>query len=121
MTVNLVLGTGQVRLDAQTSRIFAGRDPETCQLAHMDPTLSRRHAELWLGPDGQAYLRDLGSANGTWVDGKGLGPDAVALRPGMQVWLGHVPLAVTWPDTGAHTMLSQSVPPELQALMTARE
>jgi len=121
MTVNLVLGAAQVRLDGQTTRIFAGRDPAACQLAHMDPTLSRRHAELWLGPDGQTYLRDLGSANGTWVDGKGLGQDAIALRPGMQVWLGHVPLGVTWPQTGGQTMLAQSVPPELQALMAARQ
>lgn len=121
MTVNLVLGAAQARLDAQNTRIFAGRDPAACQLAHMDATLSRRHAEIFLAGDGQTYLRDLGSANGTWVDGKGLGQDAVALRPGMQVWLGHVPLGVTWPQTGGQTMLSQSVPPELQALIAARQ
>jgi hypothetical protein len=121
MTVNLVLGSAQVRLDGQNTRIFAGRDPAACQLAHMDGTLSRRHAEVWLASDGQIYLRDLGSANGTWVDGKGLGQDAVALRPGMQVWLGHVPLGVTWPQTGGQTMLAQSIPPELQALMAARQ
>jgi FHA domain len=121
MTVNLVLGTSAVVLDGQTTRVFAGRDPAACQLAHTDGTLSRRHAEIWLASDGQAYLRDLGSANGTWVDGKGLGQDAVPLRPGMQVWLGHVPLGVTWPATGGQTMLSQSIPPELQALIAARQ
>jgi hypothetical protein len=121
MTVNLVLGAAQVRLDAQTPRVFAGRDPQTCQLAHMDATLSRRHAEIWLASDGNTYLRDLGSANGTWVDGHGLGQDAIALRPGMQVWLGHVPLSVAWPQTGGQTMLSQSVPAELQALMQQRQ
>ena len=57
MTVNLVLGAAQVRLDAQTPRVFAGRDPQTCQLAHMDATLSRRHAEIWLASDGNTYLR----------------------------------------------------------------
>jgi hypothetical protein len=121
MTVKLVLGTAEVVLDGQTTRVFAGRDPAACQLAHTDATLSRRHAEIWLASDGQTYLRDLGSANGTWVDGKGLGQDAVALRPGMQVWLGHVPLGVTWPATGGQTMLSQSIPPELQALIDARK
>ena len=121
MTVNLVLGAAQVRLDPQNARIYAGRDPETCQLAHTDPTLSRRHAEIWLASDGNTYLRDLGSANGTWVDGRGLGPDAVQLRPGMQVWLGHVPLGVTWPQTGGQTMLAQSVPAELQALIAQRQ
>jgi FHA domain len=121
MTVNLALGAAQIRLDGQTTRVFAGRDPAACQLAHTDATLSRRHAEIWLASDGQTYLRDLGSANGTWVDGKGLGQDALALRPGMQVWLGHVPLGVTWPATGGQTMLSQSIPPELQALIAARQ
>ena len=58
MTVNLVLGAAQVRLDGQTTRIYAGRDPATCQLAHMDPTLSRRHAELWLGSDGRIMVAD---------------------------------------------------------------
>lgn len=121
MTVNLVLGAAEARLDGQTARVFAGRDPAACQLAHMDPTLSRRHAEIWLASDGQTYVRDLGSANGTWVDGKGLGQEPVALQPGMQVWLGHVPLGVTWPATGGQTMLSQSIPPELQALIAARK
>lgn len=121
MTVNLVLGAAQARLDPQNTRIFAGRDPAACQLAHLDPTLSRRHAELWLAGDGQTYLRDLGSANGTWVDGRALGPDAVALRPGMQVWLGHVPLGVTWPATGGQTMLAREVPAELKALIAARQ
>ncbi len=121
MSVNLVLGGAQVSLDTQHARIFAGRDPAACQLAHMDPTLSRRHAEIWLADDGHAYLRDLGSANGTWVDGQGLGHDPIQLRPGMQVWLGHVPLGVTWPATGGQTMLAQSVPPELRAMMEARQ
>jgi hypothetical protein len=120
MTVTLQLGAAQVRLEGQGSRIFAGRDPTACQLAHADPTLSRRHAEIWLA-DGHAYLRDLGSANGTWVDGQGLGAEPVALRPGQQVWLGHVPLGVTWPVDGGRTVMAQQVPPELAALIAQRQ
>jgi hypothetical protein len=119
MTLNLVLGGATAQLDAQNTRIFAGRDPAACQLAHMDSTLSRRHAEIWLASDGNAYLRDLGSANGTWVDGQGLGHEPVQLRPGMQVWLGHVSLGVTWPATGGQTMLAGQMPPELAAQMAA--
>ncbi len=37
-----------------------------------DPGVSRRHAELRLD-DGRATLRDLGSTNGTWVDGERTG------------------------------------------------
>ena len=87
----LQLGTATLTLEGQGNRIFAGRDPSTCKLAHQDATLSRRHAEIWL-QDGQAYLRDLGSANGTWANGQRLGHEPVALQPGLLVYLGHVPL-----------------------------
>ncbi len=121
MTVSLVLGGAQVRIDGQNPRIYAGRDPAACQLAHQDPTLSRRHAEIWLAGDGQTYIRDLGSANGTWVDGHALGPDPLLLRNGQQVWLGHVPLGVTWPINGGQTVMAQQVPAELKALIAARQ
>jgi S-DNA-T family DNA segregation ATPase FtsK/SpoIIIE len=35
-----------------------------------DRTISRRHASLEVAPTGQATIRDLGSHNGTWVDGE---------------------------------------------------
>jgi hypothetical protein len=120
MSVNLVLGSAQLRLEGQGNRIFAGRDPAACQLAHADPTLSRRHAEIWLA-DGRAYIRDLGSANGTWVDGRALGQDPIALAPNQQVWLGHVQLDVTWPMDGRHTQHAQHVPAELEAMIRARQ
>ncbi|HEU0036549.1 MAG TPA: FHA domain-containing protein [Kofleriaceae bacterium] len=120
MTVQLQLGTAQLKLEAPGSRIFAGRDPSACQLAHQDPTLSRRHAEIWLA-EGRAYIRDLGSANGTWVDGRSLGHEPAVLQPGQQVWLGHVPLGVTWSIDGGQTAMAQSVPPELAALIAQRK
>ena len=120
MSVNLVLGQAQVTLDGQNARIYAGRDPQSCQLADANPTLSRRHAEIWL-QDGTAMIRDLGSANGTWVDGRSLGQDAATLTPGSQVWLGHVPLGVTWPVTGKATMMVSEIPAELKALIAQRQ
>ncbi len=100
--------------------MFAGRDPAACQLAHGDPTLSRRHAEIFV-ENGQPFIRDLGSANGTWVDGQHLEHEAMPLRPGQQVWLGHVPLGVTWTVDGSATVMAQEVPPELRALIAARQ
>ena len=121
MSVNLVLGQSQLTLDGQQNpRIFAGRDPQSCQLADANPTLSRRHAEIWV-QDGATYIRDLGSANGTWVDGRSLGHEATALQPGQQVWLGHVPLGVTWPVTGKATVMATEIPPELKALIAQRQ
>ena len=45
-----------------------GRAPG-CQLVFDDDTVSRRHAELRM-TDGRWILRDLGSSNGTWVNGR---------------------------------------------------
>lgn len=35
-----------------------------------DARCSRLHASLFQGVDGALYIRDFGSRNGTWVDGK---------------------------------------------------
>ena len=56
-------------LDSLTAgRLVLGRSP-ACQLTFSDDTVSRRHAELRLH-DGRWILRDLGSSNGTWVNGR---------------------------------------------------
>src|SRR3954453_8720419 len=47
--------------------LIVGRAP-TCDLPVFDPTISRRHAEL-VGDEGGVSLRDLGSSNGTFVNG----------------------------------------------------
>ena len=61
-----------------------GRSSEALPLA--DPTISRRHAELT--PDeGKWYLRDLESANGTYLNGRLL-TERVALRVGDEVGCG---------------------------------
>lgn len=120
MSVKLQLGSASFELEGAAARIFAGRDPAVCQLAHMDATLSRRHAEIWV-ENGRAYLRDLGSANGTWVNGTHLGQEPVALAPGQQIFLGHVPLGVTWGVDGSRTAMATDMPPELKALVAARQ
>jgi hypothetical protein len=119
MTVQLQLGTAQAKLDGM-GRVFAGRDPQACQLAFMDPTLSRRHAEIYV-ENGQTFIRDLGSANGTWVDGQQLGHQPVPLRAGSQVWLGHVQLGCEFAIDGSKTAMATSIPPELKALIEARK
>ena len=120
MSVHLQLGAAQTKLEGTQARVFAGRDPAACQLAHVDQTLSRRHAEIWV-ENNQVFIRDLGSANGTWIDGTHLGHEAVALRPGQQIWLGHVPLGVTWTIDGGQTAMAQQMPPELLAMIAARQ
>ncbi len=50
-----------------------------CDISILEPALSRKHAEIW--PDGgDLLLRDLGSANGTHVNGEKI--DQVKLKDG---------------------------------------
>ena len=57
-----------------------------CQLVFADDTVSRQHAELRV-VDGRWILRDLGSSNGTWVNGRQVMEAEVAA--GDEVSLGH--------------------------------
>ena len=56
-----------------------------CQLVLADDTVSRRHAELRI-ENGCWLLRDLGSSNGTWVNGRRVVEAEV--RPGDLIHLG---------------------------------
>ena len=109
--VILQLGASRVGLDAYNNRVFVGRDPTAAQLAHLEPGLSRRHAEVWLTGANQVFIRDLGSANGTYVNGHRVDGSPVALTPGMHVHLGSVPLAVAW--TGGGAIAAAAPPPAI--------
>ena len=52
-------------------RVLVGRGPE-CRLRLTNTLVSRRHAEVWAAGDA-LYLRDLGSRNGTVVNGEYVG------------------------------------------------
>jgi pSer/pThr/pTyr-binding forkhead associated (FHA) protein/predicted Ser/Thr protein kinase len=59
-----------------------------------DPELSRRHALVTRGANGELTIQDLGSANGTFVNGERI-EGARRLRPGDSVRLGRTVLEVT--------------------------
>src|SRR5688500_14801205 len=65
----------------------------TCTLSVGDPEVSRRHAEVRLGPDGVVILVDLGSRNGTAYEGHRVAGERV-LAPGDVVRLGESLVAV---------------------------
>lgn len=48
--------------------LIIGTDP-TCDIRINDPYASNRHAQVWRAPDGQVWIEDLGSTNGTWLGG----------------------------------------------------
>ncbi len=85
MALKLVatIGSQTVTLPARRS-LLVGRSV-ACDLPVRDPTVSRRHAELELA-GGALHVRDLGSTNGTFLNGERL-TDALA-RPGDQLAFG---------------------------------
>lgn len=73
-------------------RVLLGRDP-SCGVVLADPTVSRRHAELEV--DGRVCrVRDLGSTNGTYANGRAV--TAVRLRDGDAVTFGLFAAQLTW-------------------------
>lgn len=52
-----------------------------------DARISRQHLEIVAQPDG-LYVRDLGSANGTWLNGRQVGGTPVRLEEGAELHIG---------------------------------
>jgi transcriptional regulator with GAF, ATPase, and Fis domain len=105
-------GSHTVELDG---RLIAG-SASGSGLVIADPAVSRIHAELELRDDG-AWLRDLGSRNGTFIEGVqirvGRVPDRGSIRLGstvLKVQLSAAPKAVElWPGNQFGPLLGQSV------------
>ncbi|MFI6588272.1 FHA domain-containing protein [Embleya sp. NPDC050493] len=72
-----------------------GRAPEA-EVRLGDPDLSRLHAELWIEP-GRIRIADLGSTNGTTVDGMPIGREPVDLPPGSLLRVGESTLQTFLP------------------------
>jgi S-DNA-T family DNA segregation ATPase FtsK/SpoIIIE len=86
-----------------------------------DPSMSRRHAFLTVGPDG-VTVADAGSTNGTTVDGVPVGTSPSPLQHGMRLRMGCSTLIVAVPDVISMSLrptadgrLSFNRPPRLDA------
>src|SRR5204862_7209946 len=88
-----MVGEPPVRLVVTPGRIFhIGRDTEA-DLCLDDRLVSRRHAELQVTESGALEATDLGSRNGTKVNGRAL-QGTVALVPGDELKIGAAVLVV---------------------------
>ena len=74
-----------VSFPAGKRRIEIGRDPQ-CDVPLPFPMVSWRHARLTRAPEG-VLVEDLGSRNGTYVDGLRMG-GKVLVKPGQEIGLG---------------------------------
>jgi S1-C subfamily serine protease len=99
-TVRLSFTTGArsgAAFDLPSGRFIVGRSANA-QLALPDAGVSGSHAEIAVEPDGRVFVTDLGSSNGTWVDGDRLTGtwligDGTELRFGPVRAVLHVPQA----------------------------
>src|SRR6185503_7931586 len=73
------------RFELPDEPALVGRDSR--QLPLSDNTVSRRHCELLPGEDGAWILRDLGSSNGSYINGERIA-NRHALKLGDQIRVG---------------------------------
>jgi pSer/pThr/pTyr-binding forkhead associated (FHA) protein len=91
------------------AHLVVGRAP-TCGLCFAEESVSREHCEIF-EKDGQFFVRDLSSANGTCLNGVELaGGAAVALPVGAHVQIGPVVLALH--EASRFTLLDPAPTPQ---------
>jgi hypothetical protein len=93
---------GPARGDEQDlgNELVIGRQSEGFGTLKGDPEISRRHAQISRTDEGRLYISDLGSTNGTFVNGKKIEGSAW-LAPGDVVKLGQSTLKVGGGQTDA--------------------
>ena len=74
------------RFEVGPSGLRLGRS-SSCEISIADPALSRNHC-LFESRDGEIWVTDLASANGTRVNGTAIGPESVRLAAGDTVEAG---------------------------------
>src|SRR3954449_8101211 len=79
-----------------------------------DSEISRVHARIYHDPSGQLIVEDLGSTNGTFVNGNRIGA-ATPVRAGDQVRVGQTTMTVEGGATEGATTVGQVVPPPAAA------
>jgi len=95
ITIGMRLGVAYREMRFRAPRVSVGRGAPGTEGApdidlSQDESVSRQHAELrWIG-DGYSIV-DLGSTNGTWVNGKRIEPDQpLRLKDGDRVAVGRL-------------------------------
>jgi tetratricopeptide (TPR) repeat protein len=73
--------------------LILGREGQLSEQLAADPTVSRRHARVYLSDQGQAFIEDLGSVNGTFVNGHRI-PGHILLADQDIIKIGNVELRI---------------------------
>jgi hypothetical protein len=77
--------------------VVVGRDSSQCAVVLLDSSVSRRHARLSVGPGNILQIEDLGSTNGTSINGERIDTGVPhPLAPGSTLRLGDIELVVRY-------------------------
>ncbi len=87
MSFRLIGAAGGKEFALREGEVFVVGRAAGCDIVLLDPTVSRRHAELGCGKD-EVAVRDLGSANGVFVNGEKV--EEAVVRAGDEVAFGAV-------------------------------
>lgn len=96
LVLRVVRGAGRGRDIAVADELVIGREAQGDGRLDGEPALSRRHARVVRGADGGLTVEDLGSLNGTHVNGSRIA-GATRLRAGDELRLGETVLVVADP------------------------
>lgn len=96
LVLRVVRGAGQGRDIAVAGELVIGREATGDGRLDGEPALSRRHARIVRGASGGLTIEDLGSLNGTLVNGARIAA-ATPLRAGDRIGLGGTELVVADP------------------------
>ncbi|MDD3766281.1 MAG: FHA domain-containing protein [Eubacteriales bacterium] len=75
-----------------TEHIIIGRS-EKCDISINDLYMSTRHVQLWF-EDGEWYIADLGSTNGTYINGRKMKDEPLILDSGDTIKIGQLEFLV---------------------------
>ena len=98
------------RLEVAPEGATLGRSSRMADLKLSDGMLSRLHCRFFLEGD-RAMVQDLGSSNGTSLNGTPLGAEPAAMAPGDVVTVGETGLRVTLEDDTAPVAPGAPTPP----------
>jgi S1-C subfamily serine protease len=91
-TTEVAVVVGGTRYPVPSQGLRVGRAPDN-DVVVQDPNVSRQHLVIWTTPHG-AFLRDLGSQNGTYIGQHRVGAKPEELASGTRVRLGHTELVL---------------------------
>jgi hypothetical protein len=117
-SLNIVKGNAAGSSIALEAELVIGRSTPGLGSLGGDSEISRVHARIYHDPSGQLMVEDLGSTNGTFVNGARIG-GVQPLRAGDQVRVGQTTMSVEGGAGQGATTVGQIVPPAAAAVPPA--